>query len=87
MIKAFKETTESNEVVNGVNIVELTKDLLFQQKQKDLLMKQQQMEQLSDNRTLLKKINYFYCYPTALKEILDNGVESNSLSNGDQMNI
>ena len=45
MIKGFKETTESNEVVNGVCIVELTKDLLFQQKQKDLLIKQQEMEE------------------------------------------
>ncbi len=49
--KAFSDTTEAEEKNGGLNLIELGKDLLLQQKQKDNSEKQKSLEQ-----TLLKEI-------------------------------
>jgi hypothetical protein len=49
--KAFSETTEAEDRNGGFNLVQLTKDLLLQQKQRDAVEKQKSIE-----KSILKEI-------------------------------
>ncbi len=56
MVKAFETETEANEIVGGADIIELTKALLFHQKQQDLKEKEKELlNELNDEITEMNK--------------------------------
>ena len=63
MVKAFGKETEANEIVDGSDIIELTKALLFHQKQQDLKEKEKELlnelnEEISEMNKFIGDANY-----------------------------
>ena len=79
--KAFKLSVESEEKIDDVNLIKLTKDLLFHQKQKDASEKHAQLE--LEHITEISEMNKFVGDGNTLKRKRDQVLDELDLQLAD----